>query len=253
MRARSSPSAERPLYELYKAQLEGLRSLPLNFDLERRSEYTSANGWHVDDVQTELPPEPAGPPVPGGSWEAAQRVLREYRFADPGIITGIFYPDQPLEGRVMLLRGRFLWMTFFFGTKVGAVIDERSEGPDGARQVWGFNYQTLEGHLERGQMEFTVIKWLATGQVAFRINAFSSAAAIRNPLIRFGFKLFGRHVQLRFINNAMRRMQRLVTEELATGVVQRDPDDRPEVAPASADARAQDKVEVLREEQRGDS
>ncbi|HMQ34852.1 MAG TPA: DUF1990 family protein [Chloroflexaceae bacterium] len=239
-----------PLYEQYRARIEALRELPLNFDLERRAEYTSANGWHIDDVQTELPPEPPGPPEPNGSWEAARRVLREYRFADPSIITGIFYPDQPLEGRVMLLRGRFLWMTFFFGTKVGAIIDERVQGPDGTRQLWGFNYQTLEGHLERGQMEFTAVKWLETGQVAFRIHAFSSAAEIRNPLIRLGFRLFGRRLQLRFIHNAMKRMRRLVVEDLAVGV-RPDPTDRPEVRPASADEAAAEKVEQLQEEQRG--
>lgn len=239
--------SERPLYEQYRSRIDALRELPLNFDLERRAEYTTANGWHIDDVQTELPAEPPGPPVPGGAWEAAQRVLREYRFADPGIITGIFYPDQPLEGRVMLLRGRFLWLTFFFGTRVGAVIDERRDDAEGARQVWGFNYQTLRGHLERGQMEFTAIKWLESGRVAFRINAFSSAAEIRNPLIRLGFRLFGRRLQLRFIHNAMERMRRLVADDLATGGARHDPEDRPEVRPASADPRAAEQVERLQE------
>lgn len=237
--------SERPLYEQYRAQIEALRKLPLNFDMERQAEFTAANGWHVDDVQTELPSEPPGPPQPDGAWEAARRVLREYRFADPTIITGIFYPDQPLEGRVMLLRGRFLWMTFYFGTKVGAVVDERIEGPDGTRQIWGFNYQTLRGHLERGQMEFTTIKWLESGKVAFRISAFSSAAEIPNPFIRLGFRVFGRRLQRRFIHNATERMRRLVAEDLATGGARRDPQDKPEVAPASADTKAAEKVEQL--------
>lgn len=240
-----------PLHERYRAQIEALRELPLNFDIERRDDYTAANGWHIDDVQTELPPERPGPPEPSGSWEAARRVLREYRFADPSIITGIFYPDQPLEGRVMLLRGRFLWMTFYFGTRVGAVVDERIEGPDGPRQVWGFSYQTLEGHLERGQMEFTAVKWLESGRVAFRISAFSSAAEIRNPFIRLGFRLFGRRLQRRFIHNAMERMVRLVAEDLATGGARLDPADRPEVRPAGADDKAAEKIEELQEEQRG--
>jgi hypothetical protein len=145
----------------------------------------------------------------------------------------------------MLLRGRFLWMTFYFGTKVGAVVDERIEGPDGTRQIWGFNYQTLRGHLERGQMEFTAIKWLESGKVAFRISAFSSAAEIPNPFIRLGFRLFGRRLQRRFIHNATERMRRLVAEDLATGGARRDPQDKPEVAPASADAKAAEKVERL--------
>lgn len=240
--------SELPLYEQHRAQIEALRKLPLNFDLERRDEFTTAAGWHIDDVQTELPAEPPGPPSPAGAWEAGRRVLREYRFADPAIITGIFYPDQPLEGRLMLLRGRFLWMTFYFGTRVGAIIDQRSEGPDGARQIWGFSYQTLQGHLERGQMEFTIIKWLESGRVAFRISAFSSAAEIPNPFIRLGFRLFGRRLQQRFIRRAMERMRRLVAEDLATGGARSDPHDRPAIQPASADATAAAAVDQLSDE-----
>lgn len=207
--------SEQKLWEQYKEQLEALRGRKLNFDLERRAEFTTANGWHIDDHRTELPPEPPGPPLPDGSWAAAKRMLIAYRFPDPQIITGIFVPDQPLQERVMLLRGRAFWMTFFFGVRVGGIIDERREGEGGPQQVWGFNYQTLEGHLERGQMDFTVIKFLTTGQVAFRINAFSSAAEIRNPIIRLGFRLFGRRVQLRFVKRSLKRMRRLVEEELA--------------------------------------
>lgn len=245
---------ERPLYELYRARIDALSSLPLNFDLERRDEFTAANGWHVDDFQTELPPEPPGPPVPAGSWETARRILREYRFADPGIITGIFVPDTPLEQRVMLLRGRAFGLTFWFGTKVGGVIDERRQGEGGEQQVWGFNYQTLKGHLERGQMEFTVIKLLASGKVAFRINAFSQAGDIGNPIVRFGFRLFGRRVQLRFIKRSLERMRRLVADEL--GHERHDKETRkpgPPVLAAETDQKAAEKVEQLHQQEVGRS
>lgn len=241
--------SDRPLYELYRARLDALRALPLNFDLERRDEYTAANGWHVDDHQTELPPEPPGPPVAGGSWETAQRFLREYRFADPGIITGIFVPDTPLEQRVMLLRGRAFGLSFWFGTKVGGVVDERRSAEGGEQQVWGFNYQTLKGHLERGQMEFTVIKWLATGQVAFRIHAFSQAGEIRNPLVRLGFRLFGRRVQLRFIHRSLERMRRLVADELGREHNAEAHKPGPPVISAEAHSGAARKVERIRQEE----
>jgi uncharacterized protein (UPF0548 family) len=243
--------SERPLYEQYRARLEALRELPLNFDLERRDQFTAANGWHVDDMQTELPPEPPGPPLPDGSWEAARKVLREYRFADPAIITGIFVPDSPLEERVMLLRGRAFGLTFWFGTRVGAVIDERRQGDGGEQQVWGFNYRTLKGHLERGQMEFTVVKLLESGQVAFRINAFSQVGEIANPIVRLGFRLFGRRVQLRFINRSLERMRRLVAEELGAARPARAAEPHPEgppVRPVSADTKAAAKAEELHEE-----
>jgi uncharacterized protein (UPF0548 family) len=237
-----------PLYELYRARLEALKELPLNFELERRDEFTAANGWHIDDFQTELPPEGPGPPAPAGSWETARQIMREYRFADPGIITGIFVPETPLEQRVMLLRGRAFGMTFWFGTRVGAVIDERRSDNDGERQIWGFSYRTLQGHLERGEMEFTVIKWLATGQVAFRIAAFSQAGEIANPIIRLGFRLLGRRVQLRFVKRSLKRMRLLVAAELASGRPPEDLERGPLVMPAGASDRASEKMEELRQE-----
>lgn len=243
--------SERPLYQLYQDRLAALKDLPLNFDLEKHDQFTVTNGWHIDDVQTELPPEPPGPPVPNGSWETARRILREYRFADPSIITGIFVPETPLEQRVMLLRGQAFGMTFWFGTKVGAVVDEHKQGEKGEQQVWGFNYRTLKGHLERGQMEFTVIKWLATGQVAFRIHAFSQAGDIPNPIIRLGFRLFGRRVQLRFIQNSMERMRRLVADELGRAPHEGEREQGPPVIPAGADSQAAAKVEQIRQNEQG--
>lgn len=218
-----------PLYELYRARIEALRNRPLNFDPEGRTNYTAQHGWRIDDFQIELPQEPPGPPVPDGSWGTARRIMYTYRFADPSIITGIFLPDAPLEQRVMLLRGRAYGFTFWLGTRVGEVIDEQRYADDGERRIWGFTYRTLEGHLERGEMAFTVIKRLASGQVAFRINAFSRAATIANPIIRLGFRLFGRRLQLRFISRSLERMGRLVTAELGMAQDQKRPAPGPPV------------------------
>ena len=196
-----------PLWKQHQRQLDALAKSQVNFDLARTHEYTEEKGWHQDEYEAELPAEPPGPPLPNGSWRIAQRIMREYRFPDPSIITGIYYPDQPLKERVMLLRGRFLFMTFYFGVRVGSVTDEVRQSEQGEAQVWGFNYQTLRGHFERGQMDFEVWKWLETGRVAFRIHAFSQPDVIRNPFYRLGFKLFGRRLQRRFAHRAMERMQ----------------------------------------------
>ena len=56
---------------------------------------------------------------------------------------------------------------------------------------------------------------LDSGAVEFRIHAFSRAATIRNPLVRLGFRLFGRREQIRFARHACERMSQLVTAELA--------------------------------------
>jgi uncharacterized protein (UPF0548 family) len=208
--------SERNLYEQFRDQIEALRERPLNFHFERQESFTAESGWRIDDHQTALPSEPPGPPLPDGPWAKAKQILQDYRFADPSIITGIFQPDTPLDKRVMLLRGRAYGMTFWLGTRIGEVIDKHDANEAGAFQVWGYTYLTLEGHLERGQMEFTVIKWLNSGEVTFRMRAFSQPGDIPNPIIRLGFKLLGRRLQLRFINNSLERMRMLVINETAT-------------------------------------
>jgi hypothetical protein len=246
---RPATPRERPLWEQYRAQIDALAELPLNFDLERSHEYTEANGWRIDDYLAELPPEPAGPPLEHGSWAITCQMLREYRFPDPSIVTGIYYPDQPLAERVILLRARAYWMTFYFGVRVGAVIDEVRDGPHGPEQVWGFNYRTLQGHYERGQMDFTAVKQLETGAVSFRIHAFSQPAEIANLIFRIGFHLLGRRVQRRFAKRALERMQRLVADELDSRETGRaSPPEAPAVQPASADEKAAEKLEEVRQE-----
>jgi hypothetical protein len=231
----------KPLWEQHRDRIDALEKLQLNFDLERRHEYTSENGWNVDEHEAELPPEPPGPPLPDGSWEAAKGVLRDYKFPPPDLITGIFYPDRPLDKRLMLLRGRFMGLTFYFGVRIGGVVDTTREGEHGPEQVWGYNYQTLQGHFERGQIDFEIIKRLNTGEVIFHIQSFSQVDVIRNPFYRIGFKIFGRPLQKRFARDAMARMQRLVAEQLATG--------RPPVAASPpvkpADTAAEEKLDSL--------
>ncbi len=209
--------------------LDQLHDKGYNFDVDRRHELTPEHGWHVDDHCQALPPEPPGPPVPGGSWEVARGLLERYEFADPDIVRAVYYPDVPLADRNMVLEGRFYGLRFLLGLRVGGVNDLTDD--EGGRSVrkWGWNYRTLQGHLEMGQMDYEIWKWLDTGDVEFRIHAVSKAAIIPNPVVRFGFRLFGRHMQQRFARRAKERMAELVTAELvahATGA----PADRPPVA-----------------------
>ena len=57
-------------------------------------------------------------------------------------------------------------------------------------RVSGWNYRTLEGHLEIGQMAWEVWKWEDTGAVEFHIHAFSRAAPTDSVLVRLGLRLF---------------------------------------------------------------
>ncbi len=198
-----------------RSALDQLHGKGLNFDVGRAGELTPANGWRVDHYRQPLPPEPPGPPLPGGSFAVARRLVNEYEFADPSIIRAIYHPDEPLEQRDLLLEARFYGLRFYFGVRVGGVHDDSRDLDGCAVRIWGWSYRTLQGHLEMGQMDYDVLKWLDTGEVEFRISRFSRAASIPNPLVRLGFHLFGRHEQVRFARRACTRMARLVAEELA--------------------------------------
>ena len=209
------PSAPPPLWEQYRARLEAYANTQVNYDFNRQSEYTSATGWCLDDHETNLPAEAPGPPAAMGSFAAAQDVLRRYAFPPPDLIIGIFKPDSPLENRIMVLRAHFLIFNFYFGVKVSGVTDEAAcATPTGPERVWGYGYRTLEGHFERGQINFSIHKNLTTGKVQFRIHAVSQPGHIQNPFYWVGFRLFGRALQHKFARESLRRMRELVAAAL---------------------------------------
>lgn len=242
----------RPAWERYQRQIEALRDRKANFDLAREHEYTEALGWRIDSYQAELPVEPPGEPLPRGSWALAKEVIANYEFPDPGLIQGIYLPDGPIEGRVMLLQARFLFFTFFFGVRIGRIIDEVREENGQQARVWGFSYHTLEGHFEMGQATFTVWKFLESGTVQFRFNAYSKVAHIPNIFYRIGFRLFGRTLQKRFAKQIQQRMQMIVTQRLraATQDVPEPEIATPEVQPASAQPETAEKLQEVREDAR---
>jgi uncharacterized protein (UPF0548 family) len=210
-------SAKPPAWEQYRARLDSYANAQVNYDFSRQTEYTGATGWQLDDYETDLPAEALGPPEAAGSFAAAQDVLRHYAFPPPDLITGYFDPAVPLEKRVMVLRAHFLVFNFYFGVRVSEVIDEAARAtPSGPPEcVWGYGYRTLEGHFERGQIDFTIHKNITSGAVQFRIHAVSQPGQIRNPFYWLGFKLFGRVLQRKFARESLRRMRGLVAASLA--------------------------------------
>jgi uncharacterized protein (UPF0548 family) len=206
--------SEGSIDEKARRALDALHDKGLNFDIDRRSEFTEQNGWRIDDYRQPLPAEPPGAPVPDGSWSIARGLMRDYEFADPAIIRTIYYRDRPLEQRDMLMEARFYGLRFYFGCRVGGVNDEIRTIEGRRVHIWGWNYRTIQGHLEMGQMDFEVWKWLDSGEVEFRIHAVSKPANISNPLIRLGFLLFGRPTQIRFARRACRRMAALTAAKL---------------------------------------
>lgn len=185
--------------------LDDLRDRPVNYD-EAAAPPLDPAGWNVDAREIELGHEEPGEPVPGGLVETAGALVNGYEFSDPRILRAAFRPGDPLVGRDMLLEGRFLVLRFVLGVRITHRHDEVVDGAGGPERVIGWSYQTLRGHLEQGRLTYEVGKELATGRVRFRIHAYSRRAPIPNPVLRLGFRLFGRRTQLRFYRNALDRL-----------------------------------------------
>jgi uncharacterized protein (UPF0548 family) len=168
----------------------------------------------VDDYCRTLPREPPGEAIDAGPFETAKRLLRDYEFADPARIRAYYRADAPLEGRDMLLEIRYLTLRVRVGVRIGAVFDEIREIDGRSVCVWGWAYRTLEGHLERGQMDYQVWKWLDTGEVEYRIHAVAQIAKTRRPVLNLGFRLVARREQVRFARRCADRMEQLVKSGL---------------------------------------
>jgi uncharacterized protein (UPF0548 family) len=193
------------------AALNALRGRAVNYDpaLAPR-DGRPAPGWHVDAEETVLAREAPGPPVPGQAWDTACALVRGYEFCAPRILRAVYRRGDDLLGRNMLLEGRFFGLRFYFGVRITEVIDETRESSGGTERVWGWSYQTLEGHLEQGRLRYEVIKDLGDGRVSFKISGYSRRAPIPHPVIRLGLRLFGRGTQLRFYRAAQRRLRHLL-------------------------------------------
>jgi uncharacterized protein (UPF0548 family) len=189
-------------------RLAALADTPVNYDPAGLDLERPAPGWNVDRRCQPLPPEPPGDPVPEGSWEIAARLIRGYEFADPSVVRAHYDPTRPLEGREMVLELRSLGLVrIYVGVRVVSVYDEQRHVGGRAARVFGWAYRTLEGHVEEGQMDWQVWKWLDTGDVEFRAHAVSRTAHIANPVVRIGFWALRDHERAVFLDSTDRRMR----------------------------------------------
>ncbi|GAA0527270.1 hypothetical protein GCM10011581_40060 [Saccharopolyspora subtropica] len=214
-------------------RLAQLRGREVNYTADE----VGGPAWRFDRWSTRLPAESPGPPEPGRAWETACRLVRHYEFSAPDIVRAAYDADEPLLGRTMLLEGRFSGMRFYVGVRVTGVVDRQDAG----RRVWGWSYETLHGHLERGRISYEVVKDENTGEVEFVIDAYSQRAPTLGPALRLGWALFGRQRQLHYYRECGRRMRRFSDRpppapEPRTGLV---------VAPSDARAHPLDRF-VLR-------
>jgi uncharacterized protein (UPF0548 family) len=167
--------------------------------------------WNIDTYRTDLAAERPGLPEPGGPWEHACRLVRDYEFSPPEIVRALYDPAAPLLGRDMLLEARFHGMHFYCGVRVTEVVDETRDAAD---RVWGWAYETLEGHLERGKVTYAVVKRHDTGEVQFLVSCHSQGAPTLAPVTRLGWRLFGRRTQLRFYRRCGERLRHFTRTSL---------------------------------------
>jgi uncharacterized protein (UPF0548 family) len=191
-------------------RLAALAATPVNYDAEALNLESPPPGWNVDRRCQPLPGEPPGEPVPEGSWEIACRLIRGYEFADPSLVRAHYDPDRPLEGRTMVLELIALGLVrIHVGVRVVHVYDEHRDLEGRTARVFGWAYRTLKGHVEEGQMDWQVWKWLDTGEVQFRVHAVSRTAPIANPIVRVGFWALRGHERGLFLASTNRRMREL--------------------------------------------
>jgi uncharacterized protein (UPF0548 family) len=203
-----------PEDEKTKRKLAGLSSREVNFDVATLEQYTPENGWRRDDLLQTLPPELPGVPAGNGSWHVARRLMIDYQLADPHVVRAFYRDDVPMSGRDMLLRISFAGTHFDVGVRIGEVYECTRDLDGRLAHVFGWYYRTLEGHFEQGQMHYELWKWLDTGEVQFRLFAFSRPADCGPLPLRTGFRLFGRTHQLRFYHEICRRARRLTETQL---------------------------------------
>lgn len=188
------------------ASLHGRR---LNYD---RTEVRRPD-WDFDVHRSAIADEAPGAPAPGGPWEVACELVRDYEFIPPRLVRAVYDRRTPFLGRDLLLEGRFAGLRFVMGVRITSLIEES----DGEQDVWGWGYETLQGHLERGEIVYRVIKHRDTGRVEFAVSSHSQADPQLEPILAAGWALFGRRTQLRFHREIGHRIRRLVRERLARG------------------------------------
>jgi uncharacterized protein (UPF0548 family) len=191
-------------------RLASLARASVNYDPDGLDLGNPPDDWRVDHRCQPLPSEPPGDPAPGGSWQVAVRLIQGYEFADPSIVRAHYDRDSPLQGRTILLELRALnLVSIHVGVRVVHVYDEVRRRDARDARVFGWAYRTLEGHVEMGQMDWQIWKWLDDGDVQFRVHAVSRPAPISNPIIRLGFGLLRGHERTLFLDSTETRMRSL--------------------------------------------
>jgi len=182
-------------------RLARLKGAGRNFAAEPGT-LTPAQGWHRYYSEALLSREPPGGPAQEGAFARARVAVRNYEFSDPRIVTAHFDARLPLPGRRMLLEIRAFGVRYLCGVEVGEVVSEDDE----EQTRFGFRYDTLEGHIERGSEWFVLTQCKRTGELRFRIEAIWRPGDLPNWWSKAGFRILAPLYQRRWCDLAQHRM-----------------------------------------------
>lgn len=203
-------------------------SRQVSFD-ESLGELDEGSGWTVDGTHSVIGQEPPGEPLPDGHFSRARQALINYDFSDPTIVVGHFDPDSDFVGRTMLLEIQVWGLHFLSGVRVHSVRDEVLD----ERTIFGFRYDALQGHIERGYEWFLLTKHHETGEIDFRIEAHWQLGDFPNWWSKLGFKLLGEQNRERWRRRALECLTGLADRQVqkataAPGELAHRGDERPQ-------------------------
>lgn len=186
--------------------LESLASAERNF-ADDPDQLDASPDWLKYSSEAVVGREQPGPPVPEGPFIRGGAAITNYQFSDTRIVIPHFDESTPLQHRRILLEMRALrFLRFLGGVIIGAI---RSESV-GEKTVFGYRYDTLEGHIERGSEWILLTKDHNSGLIRFRISASWLPGDFPNWWSGIGFHLVGRHYQQKWHRRAHVLMARAV-------------------------------------------
>lgn len=178
-----------------KTRLDALTAKTVNFDAEEQ-EMTGDRGWHHYHSEAVIAREPDG----DERFARARTAVTNYQFSNPRIVVAHFDPAALLLARRILLEIQVLGLRYLCPAVVNKVRDEPG--------AYGFRYDTLEGHIERG-VEWFLLTKDERGDIRFRIEARWQRGELPNWWSRIGFILLAGRYQRRWHRQAHQRMSLL--------------------------------------------
>ncbi len=190
-----------------RLRLEQARAATPNVEAEE-AEMTGDRGWYHYHSEAVIATDVEG----DERFDRARTALANYTFSDPRIVLAHFDPAERLLGRCMLLEIRVLGLRYLCPARVNRVREEPG--------TFGFRYDTLEGHIERG-VEWFLLTRDDTGTIRFRIEARWQKGEFPNWWSRLGFIVLSGYYQRTWHRRAHRRLSQLAHY----GSLQRPPRD----------------------------